>query len=111
MASDRIVPIEMQTLDSSTLAIDAWEPFNVAGMEGALTFIRITNTSNTVIFISYDGDNDHEYIAAGDKISVYFQMNSSPTNYTSKLSKHTVVYARGAAGQGNIYLSGYYNEE
>ena len=110
MASNVITPIEMQTLDSSGIAIDTWTAFNVAGIEGALSHIRITNDSSTDIVISYDGVHDHEFIAAGISRQVYFQANSTPSNYVSKLKKHTIVYAQGTAGQGNVYLSGYFNE-
>jgi len=111
MLSNVITPMEMQSIDAATLGLGAYSTFNDAGIEGALCFIRITNDSDTDVYISYDGVNDHEFIEAGERIEVYFQANSAPTNYVSKLKKYTVIYIRGnAQSTGYIYVAGYYNE-
>ena len=110
MATDFIVPIEMQSVDTATIGAGAFIAIGNP-LEGALSFIRITNTSNTAVIISYDGVKDHEYIAAsGSKIETYFQINATPDNYVSKLKKGTILYICGTAGVGLVYVSGYYNE-
>jgi len=110
MAKDYVKAITMQNVDSTGIAIDTWTAFDTGGIEEACFFIRITNDSDTNVFISYDGINDHEYVQDGNRIDINIQTNSSPGNYVAKLRKGTVVYVRGTAGQsGLIYLSGYYN--
>jgi len=107
--ADFIVPIEMQTVNTATIGAGA---FTAVGnpLEGSLAFIRITNASNTAVIISYDGATDHEYVeASGGRIETYFQINAIPANYVSKLRKGTVLYVRGTAGIGLVYISGYYN--
>ena len=72
--------------------------------------LRITNESNTDVFISYDGVNEHEFLHADEKIEINFQTNSSPSGYVSKIKLGTVLYVSGVAGVGLVYLAGYYNK-
>ena len=65
---------------------------------------------NTDVFISFDGVIDHMFISAGNTITEYYQIASTPNNNVSKLKKNTTVYVRGVAGVGLVYVSGYYNE-
>ncbi len=109
MAKDIIVPIELQSVDTATIGAGAYSEVGNP-LEGALCFIRITNDSNTDVFISYDGITDHEYIPAGDRIETYFQLNAAPNNYVAKLKEGAIVNIRGTAGVGLVYVSGYYNE-
>lgn len=107
MAKDVIVPLKMQSIDVSGIAAGA---FSAMGdpLEGALAFIRITNSSNVAVFISYNGLVDHEYIPAGGKMEHYFMVDLIPN--VALLRKGKVIYVRGNAGVGSVYLSGYYNE-
>jgi len=108
MAKDFIVSIELQSIDTSTIGAGVFSEIGNP-LEGALAFIRITNDSDTDVIISYDGVTDHEYIPAGDAIKTYFQDSAIPGNYIAKLRKGTIVHARGTAGTGLLYVSGYYN--
>jgi len=110
MAKNVIVPIEMQSVNTATIGAGAFTEIGNP-LEGALSFIRITNASNTPVIISYNGTTDHEYVEAnGGRVETYFQINSTPANYVSKLDKRTIVWIRGTAGVGLVYVSGYYNE-
>jgi len=108
MAKDFLIPIEMQSVDTSTIGAGAFIDIGNP-LEGALSFIRITNASNTAVIISYKDDVDHEYIPATDRIETYFQDNSIPNNQVARLPKGTVLRIRGTAGIGLVYVSGYYN--
>jgi len=108
MRSNRITPMELQFVDVSTIIAEAYT--SLSAIEGALCFIRITNDSNTDVFISFDGVDDNIYVKAGDAVPRYFQSNSAPTNNVSKLKKNTIPRVRGAAGVGYVYISGWYNE-
>lgn len=107
---DYVVPIELQSVDTSGIAVDTWVPFNTAGLEGSCFMITFTNDSTVDVVLSYDGVTEHEFLTSYTDKTLYFQTNSSPSNYKSMIKKGTVIYVRGAAGQGDIYLSGYYNE-
>ena len=109
MAKDYVKAITMQSVDSAGIGAGAYTAFDAGGIEQPCFFIRITNDSDTNIFVSYDGINDHEYVQDGNRIEINTQTNASPGNYVSKISKGTVVYVRGTAGTGIVYLSGYYN--
>jgi len=109
MAKDYVKAIEMKSIDTATIGAGAWSAINAGGTEGACFFIRITNDSNVDVSISYDGIKYHEYVRTGDSIEVNFQANASPGNFVSKLRKGTVLHARGGAGTGLVYVSGYYN--
>lgn len=108
MAKDIIVPIEMQSIDTAGIGAGAYSEVGNP-LEGALCFIRITNASNTDVIISYDGITDHEYVPSGERIHTYFQDNATPNNIVAKLPKETIIYIRGTAGVGLVYVSGYYN--
>ena len=109
MAKDYVKAIVMQDVDTASITAGSWLAFDVDGIEKPCFFIRITNDSNTDVFISYNGSDNNEYIPSGGKIEVNFQTNASPGNLVAKLSKRTAIYARGTAGTGLVYLSGYYN--
>ena len=110
MTKDFITPIELQTVDATAIAIDTWTAFDADGIEGACFLITINNDSDADVFISYDGVVRHEFIAAGDRLSLNFQTNSSPSGYVAKLARWKKLYVQGTAAQaGNVYLSGYYS--
>jgi len=110
MTQNYIVPIPLGTIDVTTITAITWTAFDTGAIPGACFMLRITNDSDSDIFISYDGVGYHEYIASGDRIEINFQTNSSPSGYVSKVKKGTILYVQGEVGQtGNIYLAGYYN--
>jgi len=107
-----VEPLVLTSVDATAIEIDTWTVFDEDGIEGACFFLRITNDSDADVFISYDGVDRHEYIAAGDTIDVNFQTNSSPSGKVSKVSMWTKIYVQGTAAQaGNVYLAGYYNRD
>ena len=110
MNSNVVVPIELQSVDVSTILVGSYKEFKLSGVEGALSIITFNNDSNVPVFISYNKLVDNEYVRAGESKQINFQASSSPSNNICKLKRHTIVYARGTAGIGTIYLSGYYSK-
>ena len=96
-------------IDSATLT-GGYDPFDAAGLTQACSIIRIVNDSNTNIGVSYDGVDTHEVINSGDSIQLTFQSNSRPNNKVALMAKGSNICAIGAAGVGNIYLIGYYQD-
>ena len=108
MGKEFIVPIELQSIDSSTLSAANYTAIGNP-IEGALTIIRITNASDEDVIISYDGVNEHGYIVSGGRFKDEFQSNARHDCGEWVLAKGTVIYAKGTAGIGYIYVAGYYN--
>lgn len=102
-----ILPIARATLDSATLA-GAYKAINSTGLANSCSVLRIINDSDTDINVSYDGTTDHDYVKTGETLQLDLQANSTPNSYVSYIRKGTVVYAKSAAGVGNIYVAGYY---
>lgn len=72
-----------------------------------LGILKIFNASDVDIIISYDGSNDHDFCFADHKDTTYFQQVDIFKNNDKSLPKGTNIYLKGAAGTGNIYISGY----
>lgn len=107
MAQNSVKPLPLSNIASSTVT-GSYKPINAGGFLHAPFFIRINNASSMAITVSYDGVHDHEYIAANSVFELPSQTNSQPNAHVALFPKYTVVYVKGTAGTGNVYLSGYY---
>ena len=107
MAQNSVKPFILSSILSSAVTA-FYAPLNGTGFSQAPFFIRIVNNSNMGITISYDGVNDHEFIAANTVFDLNSQTNAQPNAQIALFPKYTIVYIKGATGSGNIYLSGYY---
>jgi len=108
--TNRVYPLILKDLDTLKIGPGTWSTFDLDGTEQPCFMIRLTNYSNTTIFISFNGSDVADIIRPYKQITYNFQLNSCPQNYKSQFKKYSKVYIRGAAGIGKIYLSGYYNE-
>jgi len=106
---DYVYPLVLSSVNTNGIAIDTMTPFDAAGIEEDVFMIRITNDSDTTVYISFNGTDDHECVPDGETIEVNFQANASPPNYKAMLKKGTVLYVNGNPGTGLVYLAGYYN--
>jgi hypothetical protein len=107
---NRIQAIPLTNIASSTLTT-SYMPINTGGLSNACCILRINSTSSTPVTISYDGVNDHEFLLNGTYFTINAQTNSQPQTNIANFPKGMVVYAKGTAGTGNIYLSGYYTQQ
>lgn len=109
---NKVKSIGLTSLDSATLTAN-YQAINPNGLEKACFLLRIVNDSTSDITISYDGTNDHDHLAgtaaAIPRETLTLDFTSSPPfgGYVF-IPKGTVVYLKGSAGVGVIYLSGYY---
>ena len=108
MASKNTVKAITLTSISSGSVTGSYAAINSGGLTQPCFLIRIMNASDKDITISYDGTHDHEYILANSTLQVESQTNSQPNNNIAKFASNLVVYVKGTAGTGTIYLSGYY---
>ena len=107
MAQNSVKPFILSNVLSSTIT-SLYAPLNGTGFTHAPFFIRINNASSMAITVSYDGIHDHEFIPAGTIFDLNSQTNSQPNAQIALFPKFTIIYIKGTAGTGNIYLSGYY---
>jgi len=107
MAQNSVKPFILSSILSSTVT-GLYAPLNGTGFLQAPFFIRIVNASSMPITVSYNGIDDNEFIAANSVFDLNSQTNSQPNAQVALFSKNTIVYIKGTAGTGSIYLSGYY---
>lgn len=107
MKSNYITPMVLQSIDTAGIADGAYSVLDADGVDGPLSSIRFFNNSDTDVFVSIDGTNDHWVVPADYEYSDNFQSNSQREGV---LKKGTKIYVRGTAGTGYFYVSGYYQE-
>ena len=107
---NRIKAIPMVTFDTATLA-GAYLPINPAGLPQACSMITLQNESNRDLDLSYDGVTQHDILWNGGVIGFLpSQMLSQPPNNICLWPKGLIIYVRAAAGIGNVYLTGFYQD-
>jgi hypothetical protein len=99
--------IPLTSIDSSTFT-GSYQAINTGGLPFPCYIIRINNDSTENVTISYDGTTDHEFLPTLLFTQLTFQGNPQPNGYYAVLPAGTVVYVKGTAGTGLVYLSGYY---
>jgi len=96
---------------NSTAFNGAYQAINAAGLPNACFMIRIVNNSTVIITISYDGTTDNDFIPIGGYLQLNFQTNGQPNNFIANMKAKTIVYVKGVAGTGLVYLAGYYSPQ
>jgi hypothetical protein len=107
---NKIQAIALTNIASSSLTTD-YMAINAGGLPNACCILRLNSTSSTSVTLSYDGVNDHEFLLAGADFNISAQTNAQPQTLIANFPKGMVVYAKGTAGTGNIYLSGYFSQQ
>lgn len=101
--------LEMTSIDSASMT-GSYQAINASGLEKACFYLKIINDSNQDVSVSYDGSTDNDYVLSGTREPLPAQNYAQPNNWVSLFAKGTVVYVKGTAGTGNVYLVGYYVE-
>lgn len=110
MTKNTVLPIALQSVVASTL-LNSFLPLTNADLTGAPFLLRINNTSDENIVISFDGVLDHDVVLAATVLEIYTQTNAQPNNNVAKFSRSIRLWARAEAGiptLGNVTVSGYY---
>ena len=101
--------VNLSTFDSATLT-GAYQAINGSGLSDDVKILRIINDSDVSITISYDGVTDADVILTKTAETFEFQANAREvpeSGGTLYARKGQIIYAKGAAGTGNIYAGGY----
>jgi len=88
---------------SSAAVTASYQAINSGGLPNACHGITITNDSNQDVTVSFDGTNDHDYLPAGESLTI-----NTPPPLLNGNRAGTVVSVKGTAGTGNVYLAGSY---
>ena len=109
---NRVKFIPLTSFNGASLTAN-YQAINSNGLSEACFLIRIVNDCTTDITISYDGITDHDHLAGTaasiprETLQIPFPQNSASSGLVL-IPKGTVVYVKGTAGIGVIYLAGYY---
>ncbi len=85
-----------------------FQAINPLGFGGPAVLIRLNNTSNKPVAISYDGAHAHDFLLANSVLEINNQTNAPYPDFQYMFKKGTVVYISGEAGSGYLYLSVYH---
>lgn len=103
---NRVLPIVMTSINSATLLLATYNVVSAAGLDEACYMLRIINRTKDNVFISFDGNIDHEYLGHDKEIEIV----SSFMKDTSDFRKLTKIYVRGTPSVGRIYVAAYYRK-
>ena len=90
-------PVEMKSLNSTGM-VAGYKP--VGSLDEACRLIRVINATTKDITISYDGYIDNDYLIAGASLDVILP--------EALWRRGTTVYAKGTAGTGFVFVTGYW---
>lgn len=102
--------IPLTTYDTSGLT-GTYAALNGSGVEQSLKVLKMYNASDVLVTLSLDGTTDHDVIPAGGTFVLDIQTNShgwGGSNGHWAIRNGQIIYGKGSAGAGNLYIIGYY---
>jgi|WetSurMetagenome_2_1015567.scaffolds.fasta_scaffold326458_3 hypothetical protein len=86
-----------------------FKAINVGGFTAPCFLVRVINSSNMDITISYDGVTPNDYVLSEEVLTLPTQSNAGPISQAAYIKEGTTIYVKAAgAGIGMIYLAAYY---
>lgn len=107
MSKNIVKPIVMTDIESTDVSA-AYAAVNATGLPFPCVYLLINNDSTEDVTVSMDGVNPHFYVPTMTQLPINAQTNSQPNGYAAIWPVGTVVWVKGTAGTGFIYLSGLY---
>lgn len=102
--------IPMAVFDSSTLT-GTYASMNSTGFADDIKILKMYNGASVAVTISYDGVTDHDFLPVGATVIIDLQTNHSDfSSYgagTLYGRKGQIIFGKGTAGTGNIYIIGF----
>ena len=108
--SNRLYPLPLSVFDTGTLT-NAYQLVTITPFSEPCNLIRIVNTSDVAVMISYDGVTDHDVIRKDKTVAISAQLNKRPAWPHTKFVRGTKVYVKyilGASKRGHLRVIGYY---
>jgi archaellum component FlaF (FlaF/FlaG flagellin family) len=94
---------------ASEVVSDTYAAINPLGTSNNCPVLKIINASTEDITISFNGTTDNDYATSMTTVVLPGEYFPQPQNLSSAFPKGTIVYVKGTAGTGSIYLAGYFN--
>ena len=111
MAKDAVKAINLFSIDATTVN-GTFQLISNNPIPVATFFLRITNSSNQDMSISFDGINDNDFVLSRNYIDIPMQTNNQPNGHIALLPAQTFVWVRGTtAASGRVIVSGYYQDQ
>ncbi len=89
----------------------SYQALNSTGFTDDIKMLKIYNAGTQGVDVSYDGVTDHDFFPGGSTLILDFQTNhvnsSSFGAGTLNGRKGQIIYGKGTAGIGNLYIIGY----
>jgi hypothetical protein len=98
--------LEMTNFNAANLS-GVYQPINAKGCEKAVLLMRVINTSNTDIFVSYNGITNNDFVSKNSILELNFSPLSHIREIGVQIPQGTIAYVKGRVGIGQIYLVGY----
>jgi len=102
--------IPMAVYNTASLT-GSYAALNTTGFADNIKILKIYNDSTVGITISYDGVTDHDFYPDQATLIIDLQTNhadnSSYGSGTKTGRKGQIIYGKGSAGTGNLYIIGY----
>ncbi len=98
----------MTSIASSTFT-GSYQAINSTGTTEPCIIYKIVNNSTVDVTISLDGTNDHDFVPTASACVYDNNAGRQPINELALLAKGQVVYVKGSAGTGSVYLVGIMN--
>lgn len=102
--------IPLTVYDTSGLT-GSYAALNGTGVEAPLKVLKMYNASDVLVTISLDGSTDHDVIPSGGTFILDVQANGhgwNGGNHSWRIRDNQIIYGKGSAGAGNLYIIGYY---
>lgn len=108
LASFQCIP--RAVFNTATLT-GTYSALNGTGFGDDIKILKIYNAGTQGIDISYDGVTDHDFYPAGATLIIDLQTNHSDNSAygagTLNGRKRQIIWGKGTAGTGNLYIVGY----
>lgn len=102
--------IPMAVFNTATLA-GTYAALNTTGFADDIKILKIYNAGTLGVTISYDSVTDHDFWPAGATLIIDLQTNHADNSSygagTLNGRKGQIIFGKGTAGVGNLYISGY----
>lgn len=102
--------ITLVVYDTSALT-GSFAALNGSGTTQPLKILKIYNASDVGITLSLNGSTNHDFMPAGGTFLLDVQANASKVaggDGSWLVKKGQIIYGKGSAGTGNLYITGYY---
>jgi len=106
--SNKLLPLVIGTIDSATFT-GSYQL--VLTLSHPVVFLRIVNSSNTNVGVSFDGTHDHDFVPTVSQFNLPVGALNQAGNYNCFIPSGTSIYVKAAANMANagiVTVSAYY---